>query len=120
MYFTFSKGRILYRLRIDSKNRQDKRNDRSEKANEATDDYAFEANDEDFVNDKHRVSWILDNGYSSHMIKEKFVFNQISGDVFLAGKGSVTKSEGIGSINLRLIIITLLMYILKILCSYLN
>jgi hypothetical protein len=35
------------------------------------------------------------------MIKEKFVFNdfnQISG-VFLAGKGSVTKSEGIGSIN---------------------
>lgn len=36
------------------------------------------------------------------MIKERFVcndFNHISGDVFLAGKGNVTKSEGIGSIN---------------------
>jgi len=36
------------------------------------------------------------------MIKEKFVrndFNHVSGDVFLAGKGYVTKSEGIGSIN---------------------
>lgn len=38
------------------------------------------------------------------MIKEKFVCNKfypVNGDVFLAGKGSATKSEGIGSISNR-------------------
>lgn len=38
------------------------------------------------------------------MIKKKFVindFNQISGNVLLAGKSSITKSEGIGSINIK-------------------
>jgi len=36
------------------------------------------------------------------MIEERFVLNDfhpVNGDVFLAGKESVTKSEGIGSIN---------------------
>lgn len=83
-------------------NRQDERKDKSEKANEATDDYAFEAYDEDCISDSRKVSWILDSGCSSHMIKEKYVlnvFNHISGDVFLAGKGNITKSEGISSIN---------------------
>lgn len=80
---------------------QDKRNDRSEKANEATEDYAFEAYEGNCTGDNRRVSWVLDSGCSSHMTKEKFVldgFSHISGNVFLAGKGSVTKSEGIGSI----------------------
>ncbi|XP_036140851.1 uncharacterized protein LOC105835035 isoform X2 [Monomorium pharaonis] len=85
-------------------NRQDGRNNRNEKANEATDDYAFEADNEDCAGNSCRVSWVLDSGCSSHMIKEKYVANEfihINGNVFLAGKGNVTKSEGIGSINSR-------------------
>lgn len=52
-------------------NRQDGRNNRNEKANEATDDYAFEVHNEDCESDSCIVSWILDNCCSSHMIKKK-------------------------------------------------
>jgi len=68
-------------------NRQEARNDRNEKANEATKDYAFEAYNEDCVNDGRRVSWVLNSSCSSHMIKEKYVlnvFSHIRGNVFLA------------------------------------
>jgi len=52
--------------------------------------------------DKCRVSWVIDSGCSSHMIKEKYVidnFYHISRNVLLADKGNMLKSEGIGSIN---------------------